>query len=540
MAGSHRFADVEDDLATKLRGGYYTPPAIADYLVAWALSPRTRRILEPSAGDGAFVAAIRRRHRGGTVDAVEVSPVEAEKVRARNYAGCNTTISDFFAWYSRSKDGYYDAVLGNPPFIRYQNFPEIYREPAFELMRGEGLRPNRLTNAWAPFIVVATRALRRDGRLAMVVPAELLQVSYAGELREYLARSYSELKVITFRRLVFNRIQQETVLLMGIRGDGDATATISFLELETASSLRALPSVPLTKDENRIDLDHGREKWTQYYLSSRELGLIRELERSPTLTTLGDLGEVDVGIVTGRNDFFILSSDDAHNLQLRQHCLSIVGRSSQIPGLVLRDEEWRELARTNSRCLLLQLGNVNRPDLSPAALQYVKYGETKGYHEGFKCRIRQPKWWNVPSIAVSDAFLLRQIHDGPKIVLNKAQALCTDTIHRVYVRPGVDPGWLAAASMNSLTFAFSEIRGRSYGGGVLELEPNEANRLPFPPPQASLPLADLDLWVRRKDTEQLLDELDRLILYPCGLGKDEARTLRTIWAKLSSRRMGRK
>ena len=64
--------------------------------------------------------------------------------------------------------------------------------------------------------------------------------------------------------------------------------------------------------------------------------------------------------------------------------------------------------------------------------------------------------------------------------------------------------------MNSLTWAFAEIRGRSYGGGVLELEPNEADALPFPPhPGRELPLADLDLWVRRKDIDEMLDEVDR-------------------------------
>ena len=46
----------------------------------------------------------------------------------------------------------------------------------------------------------------------------------------------------------------------------------------------------------------------------------------------------------------------------------------------------------------------------------------------------------------------------------------------------IDPRVLAAASINSVTFAFSEVMGRSYGGGVLELEPREAEPLPFPSP----------------------------------------------------------
>src|SRR6185503_1762440 len=115
---------------------------------------------------------------------------------------------DAFTWYSVDRDCTYDAVVGNPPFIRYQTFPEAHRAAGFALMHLEGLRPNRLTNAWVPFVVLATRALKPGGRLAMVLPAELLQVTYAGELREYLSRQYSHLIVVTFRRLIFGGIQQ--------------------------------------------------------------------------------------------------------------------------------------------------------------------------------------------------------------------------------------------------------------------------------------------------------------------------------------------
>jgi adenine-specific DNA methylase len=523
---------------SKLRGGYYTPAPIAAFLSRWALAEGARTILEPSAGDGAFVEAIAERlGRRGRIDGIELHEDEAAKTRDR-VPTANVFAGDVFTWYSPDRDGTYDAVVGNPPFIRYQTFPEAHRAAGFALMHLEGLRPNRLTNAWVPFVVLATRALRPGGRLAMVVPAELLQVTYASELRAYLARSYSQLTVITFRRLVFDGIQQETVLLLGTRSASEKPASMSFMELDHAEDLTA----ELVEDAERVpvDLDHAREKWTQYYLSTSELGLIRELEASDALTTLGQLAQVDVGIVTGRNEFFVLTPSQADALGVRSFCLPLVGRSAQIPGLVLREEEWQGLVEGDGRCLLLQLGRTPRDDLTPEALAYVEQGEAAGYDTGYKCRIRQPQWWYVPSTAVPDAFLLRQIHEGPRIILNSAQATCTDTIHRVRVNTGVDAGWLAAASMNSVTFAFSEIRGRSYGGGVLELEPNEADGLPFPRPGVELPLADLDLWARRKEADQIIDEVDRLVLADCELTATEITAVRAIWRKLSNRRLARK
>mgnify|MGYP006430661393 CR=1 FL=1 len=38
----------------KLRGGYYTPSSITDFIVNWGMEISPSNILEPSSGDGAF------------------------------------------------------------------------------------------------------------------------------------------------------------------------------------------------------------------------------------------------------------------------------------------------------------------------------------------------------------------------------------------------------------------------------------------------------------------------------------------------------
>ncbi|MGH2557937.1 MAG: N-6 DNA methylase [Thermomicrobiales bacterium] len=523
----------------KRRGGYYTPDVIGHVLAQWAIKTPNAQVLEPSAGDGQLVAAATHHLRGhGWITAVELYGDEAKKIAIKG--GNQTTIvtGDFFRWFQRNRpDGSYDTVLGNPPFIRYQHFCEEHRSAAFALMREEGLHPSRLTNAWLPFVAVATQALRPGGRLALVLPAELLQVTYAAELREYLARKYSHLTVVTFRRIVFAGIQQETILLLGVRGDSPG-ARMSFVELDGLDDLCV--DCLAASEPVEVDLDHAREKWTQYYLSPGELSLIRELEASPMFARLGQLAEIDVGIVTGRNDFFVLTEEEARQRGIREWCLPLVGRSAQIPGLILRRDEWERMTAANGKCLLLQLGNRDRRALSEAALSYVEFGERAGFSDGYKCRIRLPRWWNVPTTWVPDAFLLRQIYDGPRIILNQAATTCTDTIHRVRTRQGVDPASLAAASMNSLTYAFAEIRGRSYGGGVLELEPTEAEGLPFPKPEPSVYVDDLHTWARTNGVESTLAEVDRQVLLPTGLSNGDIEMLRGIWRKLYQRRMSRK
>ena len=540
--GDVRHFDRTPNSTRKLRGGYYTPSAIAAFLAEWAVQSGQAQVLEPSAGDGEIVAAVARRLGGsGRVTAVELDHEEGAKAAARGGSRANVVTGDVFRWYQRrSPDGFFDAVVGNPPYIRYQDFPEAHRREAFELIKDEGLKPSRLMNAWLPFVVLATRVLRPGGRLALVLPAELLQVSYAAQLREYLTRKYSQLTIVTFRQLVFSGIQQETVLLLGIRDD-TSIARMSIVEMDGMDDLYQSERIRKAP-EALVELDHAREKWTQYYLTPLELGLIREIEASEAFCRLGELAEVDVGIVTGRNEFFVLSLEEAERLELRSWCVPLVGRSAQIPGLALYKEEWQHLVAQNGKCLLLQLGAVDRHKLSGSALAYVESGESKRFHQGYKCSIRLPRWWDLPSPWVPDAFLLRQIYDAPRIVLNRAGATCTDTIHRVRIRSDIRGGWLPAVSLNSLTVAFAEIRGRSYGGGVLELEPSEAEGLPFPKPDSTsqgLLLDDLDYLLRCKRLESVMSEVDRVVLSPSGLSDRDLSLLRGVWQKLRDRRRRR-
>ncbi len=122
--------------------------------------------------------------------------------------------ADFFSWWQESNRPAVDAVIGNPPFIRYQAFPEPHRSRAMSIMVELGLTPNRLTNIWVPFVAAATAILRPGGRLAMVLPAELLQVSYAAQLRSFLTDRFSRIDIVACNELFFEKAQQEVVLLL--------------------------------------------------------------------------------------------------------------------------------------------------------------------------------------------------------------------------------------------------------------------------------------------------------------------------------------
>ncbi|MDQ3133971.1 MAG: class I SAM-dependent methyltransferase, partial [Acidobacteriota bacterium] len=180
-------------------------------------------------------------------------------------------------------------------------------------------------------------------------------------------------------------------------------------------------------------------------------------------------------------------------------------------------------------------------ELPEAVKEYVVAGEREQLNTGFKCRTRNP-WYVVPSVWVPDAFMLRQVHSYPKIIVNHASTTCTDTIHRIRLRNGVKAEVIAASFLNSLTFAFSEVTGRSYGGGVLELEPNEAERLPLPLKGAEqLDLKLIHELLLKDDIDSVLALTDKALLVEgLGLKISEVKTLRGMWRKLRDRRINRK
>lgn len=539
----------------KLRGGYYTPPPIARFLVEWAVQSPTDEVLEPSCGDGTFFEPIIRRlsdlkvpkeKMAERIFAVEINKEEYGKAKDKlvgligNRAPADVYNADFFETYLTTfQEKRFSAVVGNPPFIRYQYFEEKSREKAIDIMKSFGLKMTKLTNAWVPFLVTSSHLLAGKGRLAMVIPAEILQVKYTAQLRTFLSQFFSAITIITFKKLVFPSIQQEVVLFLGEKNNGEHG--INIVELDDINCLNNyIHQLPPKKELKPVD--HSTEKWTKYFLSKREILLLRRLRNDPRLTKFGDLGEVDVGIVTGRNEFFVIDQATKNTHDLGGYVLPLVGRSGKLKGFIFKKSDWNGSMKNNGKAYLTVFPGVGFDKLPENVREYIKSGENEKFNEGYKCRIREP-WYVVPSIWIPDAFLLRQIHRYPKIVLNQTDTVCTDTIHRVRFKKTADKKLATICFHNSLTFAFSEILGRSYGGGVLELEPSEAENLPIP--YFEVPNGLLDKFDQKlkseDDIEAVLNTMDNLLLKKrLGLPDKDIRSLRKIWEKLSQRRINRK
>ena len=372
----------------------------------------------------------------------------------------------------------------------------------------------------------------------MVIPAELFQVDYAAEARQFLSNFFDKLTIVTFKRLVFDDIQQEVVLLLGERGCDKHG--IRVVELNDMADLIAQGQACLENADLK-QLDHGRDKWVKYYLSNEELDLLKCLNNDTRISDATDLFEVNVGLVSGENDFFVINQATVDEFNLQDSVVPIISRSEQLKGVRLTEADYVNLVALGKKVYFFAPGNIESDALTDEQRKYIQWGEEKGFNKNYKCRIRS-KWYHVSQSWCADAFLIRQAHLYPRMILNEKQALVTDTLHKVRFLDGIEGKYVAAAFLNTYTFALSETIGRSYGGGVLTFEPGEMRKIRVPMRMAEqLDLQKIDCWQRQGEIGKILDYTDSVLLRKgLGLSEHEIQLLHSIWNKMCGRRMSRK
>lgn len=378
---------------------------------------------------------------------------------------------------------------------------------------------------------------KRHGKMGFVIPSELLQVTYAQQLRKYLARFFNKINIISFENLVFEEIQQEVVLLL-CEKNGTDEHLIEHVEVKDTEGLQPLDPHRLNLPTKQIDF-HA-DKWTYYFLDKEELEFLGRV-RCENMPKIGKYANVEVGITTGSNGYFTVPQNVVDLYQLQEYARPMVGRSVQVNSLCFTTEDWKRNLNLGAKANLLVFPPKVKEEGGEGVKAYLESGERQEINKGYKTSIRDD-WYVIPSIKLSQALFLRRNNLYPKFVLNEAKAYTTDTMHRVFINEGVSHKAFVVSYYNSLSFAFAEILGRNFGGGVLELMPSEVEGIYLPYRKANAKLFDkVDQMVREKKTaDEILDITDKELLQKgMGFSEKEIKLARSIWHKLMRRRLDR-
>jgi adenine-specific DNA-methyltransferase len=524
----------------KLRGGFYTPRS----LVAACLDRiRERmpdgdlRVLEPSAGDGAFIHALARpewRGRISAVTAIEPHQIEAEKCRHAVAAGRldgRVIASSAISWAAEAPE-VYDTAVGNPPFVRYQFISASDRAAIRRLGARLGIEFAGVSNLWIPVLLAALGRLRPGGTFAFVIPTECLTGCSAGVVRRWLIDECEEISFDLFTVGSFPEVLQEVAILSGRRAARGGTPA--------PLGMRVVEHLP-TRDVEWSYAVADASVWTRYLLDPAHLEALEAAQQLPLARRLGELVAFEVSIVTGANDYFSLDDATLAAYELGPWAVPLLPRTRHAPGLVFTQAD-REAAQTaRAKVWLLDFGAA-RPDPlgSARARAYLALGVGQGLHKRYKCRVRDP-WYRVPGIVQGDLLLSKRSHRWPRVVVNDARSFTTDTIYRGrMVTTERAPEDVAAAFHNSLTLLTAEIEGRSFGGGVLELVPSEIGRLTTLIPRgAKRELPRLDRIARSTHADALISATDTYLVAAGALRAELVPLLREARNLLAARRHDR-
>jgi adenine-specific DNA-methyltransferase len=537
---------VDQISSDKLRGGFYSPAQLVrtclDRIAALSNTRTSLRIIEPSAGDGAFVRGLIEHSLAERVDeviAVEINAEEAAKCRAAldlaPFQG--TVVAGSILNGVRPLLGEYDIAIGNPPFVRFQFVSEEDRIGALEVARDNGLALAGVSNLWIPVLLTALTRLRLGGTFAFIVPAECFTGISARSVRTWLIQNVDSLQADLFPPGSFPGVLQEVVVLSGRLNPPSVSRHVAPLRV-----VEHVGVVPLVWTH---DVDESATTWTGYLLTPSQLIALREVITLSEFHPLSKVARLSVSTVTGANEYFSVNDGTRKCYDLSAWSLPLLPRIRHASGLIFSEKDYYGLAKLDCpRWLLSFAENLPSPEHNPAAHSYLREGELLELHKRYKCRIRDP-WYRVPVVQPGTLMLSKRSHKYPRLIVNTAGVVTTDTIYQGrMVKPfeGREAD-LVAGFHNTATLLTAEIEGRSFGGGVLELVPSEIGRVSVPMLRGfgqSLQHLDQVSRTAAPDSDELVERTDALLVDAIpGLTIDLLIRLKDARTALLQRRMDR-
>jgi len=341
----------------------------------------------------------------------------------------------------------------------------------------------------------------------MLLPYAMFGADYSKSIQKTIQYSFRTSTLHILKSEYFTEALEHVILLdardfLGInKGPKGVVYTV-------LNGLDGNPSEPAPKTK-------GWET-TPLFLDSEIRKILSEMKTHNKIKKLEEIATIRIGVVTGANNYFIVNSTSATELRLGKEVLQpIITQSKMLKGLYIGKSDFRQLADDGDSVYLIKTEGLE--NIPHELDEYLNNKDGIIIKQGFHCRHRKP-WHSVIVGAKPDAFTHYMATVTPRIILNKTDATCTNTIHRLYWKKDISSKQkrvAALASLTSLSNLSAEINGRSLAGGLLKIEPSRCALTLLPLPEITI---DSSEWKRVHSTlqkgslQKAIDLADNIVL----------------------------
>jgi len=448
----------------KNNGIYYTPPQLT------IQNPKVT-ILDPAFGQGALLLAARERlivlgreKPTGQLFGYDIQPL-CKKYQKTHFKGLldekKIIEGDFFSLDKDFDQKKFDIILMNPPFVRHHKLDKTQLQNIRKSIGDTNILQNT-SDLWAYFIIYSLNFIEDNGSLAAILPWAFIQADYARIVRRILYDKFEKLNVVIIGRQMFDKTQERVLVFCG-ENFGLSTKTINLYYSFDVPKEKILFNCISQKAWIENPLEQLSSQNTQNYLDN----ITNRINYQP----LQSFATIRIGTVTGANSFFILDDEAIGRINPPKNLLRpIIKHSNELQGLCIENGQ-----KCNNYLLIINQDS----DINDGLKSYIEIGISKGLHLGYHAKKRNP-WYSIRDPIPPDGFLPYMSKEIPYITFNTAKLLSTNSVHQIFFSGKTDDNarkWIQFSMFSSISQLSIELYSKTYGGGVLKIEPSAAKNI---------------------------------------------------------------
>ena len=374
-------------------------------------------------------------------------------------------IADFFdaEWMFGITEGF-DVVIGNPPYVRQEKIKAL--KPAF---KKHYTCYTGAADLYVYFYERGLQLLSPNGIHTFICSNSWLDVNYGAPLQKYVLDNTTGTVIChSEAEREFESADINTIVSILHNGTPDADSRARFLTFKT---FIGDPNLENRRERTRTYTElaqagtrenrYAGDKWGGKYLRAPDIYWTILEKGKDKLVRLGNIAEVRFGIKTGANEFFYLDDERIQAWDIADEFLKPVIKSPRECKSIRVDPSQLQFK--------LFMCHADKSALTgTAALEYIEWGESQGFHQRPSCRGRR-HWWDLGKQPPFDWLILRFRDKRNWTPVNETQSLLAGDVvftGTLYNRNTIESA--NAVANSTLAVLISEIYGRvNLGDGLL-------------------------------------------------------------------------